>query len=350
MRLLVRLSLLGALISVSLAATQAHAECKLDAISELPITIRGGQALIAAKVNGVAEQFAVDSGAFSNMMTPNGAVRAGVPLHPGPAFLDVYGVGGRVEVRIGTVKDFQMGNVPIPDLDFLVAGTVGDGADGLIGQTVLRVVDVEYDFAHNKMRLFKPNGCGEASLAYWAKDEGVGIVPLEPQSPLSLYYLGSGLQAKCHLTPYAVGAAHVNGGRIRALFDTGAATSTLTTAAAQRLGVRIQGEGVRNGGLVVGVDHRGTQSWIAPVEAFEIGGEQIKNTHLRVSAGGAAGLDEPDMLLGFDFFMSHRVYVSNSQHKIYFTYAGGPVFNLTTTREPASAAPGAPSGGAEAPK
>ena len=34
------------------------------------------------------------------------------------------------------------------------------------------------------------------------------------------------------------------------------------------------------------------------------------------------------MLVGADFFLSHRVFVSNSQHKLYLTYNGGPVFNL----------------------
>lgn len=321
-------------VAVAAIAGAAQAECKLDTVAELPIVIGHEQPLIAVTVNGQPERLVVDSGAFSNMLTPEGAAKAGVSLHPGPAFLDVYGMGGAVAVKIGTAKMVQMGNVPIPDLDFLVAGAVGDGADGLIGQTVLRVVDVEYDFAHHMIRFFKPTGCGEASLAYWAKDEGIGVVPLEPQSPLSLYYLGSALQAKSHLTPYAIGSAHVNGGRIRVLFDTGAATSTLTTAAAQHLGVRIEGDGVRDGGVIMGVDRRGTQSWIAPVEAFEIGGEQIKNTRLRVAAGGAAGLGEPDMLLGFDFFMSHRVFVSNSQHKVYFTYVGGPVFNLSSAPQP----------------
>ena len=32
------------------------------------------------------------------------------------------------------------------------------------------------------------------------------------------------------------------------------------------------------------------------------------------------------MLLGADFLRSHRVLVAHSQRKIYFTYAGGPVF------------------------
>jgi tetratricopeptide (TPR) repeat protein len=35
------------------------------------------------------------------------------------------------------------------------------------------------------------------------------------------------------------------------------------------------------------------------------------------------------MLLGADFFLSHHVYVANSQHRLYFTYNGGPVFNLS---------------------
>jgi hypothetical protein len=34
------------------------------------------------------------------------------------------------------------------------------------------------------------------------------------------------------------------------------------------------------------------------------------------------------MLLGADFLRSHRVLVAHSQRKIYFTYAGGPVFQL----------------------
>jgi hypothetical protein len=34
------------------------------------------------------------------------------------------------------------------------------------------------------------------------------------------------------------------------------------------------------------------------------------------------------MLLGADFFLSHRILISDSQKKVYFTYNGGPVFNV----------------------
>lgn len=43
------------------------------------------------------------------------------------------------------------------------------------------------------------------------------------------------------------------------------------------------------------------------------------------------------MLIGTDFFMSHRIYVANGQRRIYFTYEGSQPFEAkpesTTTPE-----------------
>jgi hypothetical protein len=40
------------------------------------------------------------------------------------------------------------------------------------------------------------------------------------------------------------------------------------------------------------------------------------------------------MLLGADFLRAHRTLVAHSQHRLYFTYVGGPVFlaDPATTR------------------
>jgi tetratricopeptide (TPR) repeat protein len=76
----------------------------------------------------------------------------------------------------------------------------------------------------------------------------------------------------------------------------------------------------------VGVTQRSyLQSWLAPFSSFKIGDEEIKNFKMRMGDLGIGA----DMLLGADFFLAHRVLVSNSQHKIYFTYNGGPVFDMT---------------------
>jgi tetratricopeptide (TPR) repeat protein len=96
--------------------------------------------------------------------------------------------------------------------------------------------------------------------------------------------------------------------------------------AAARAGVTPQTPGVTPGGQTSGFGARRVDTWIAPFDTFKLGDESIQHSRLRIGAGE---MGESDMLLGADFFLSHRVYVARSQHKIYFTYNGGPVFNLS---------------------
>src|SRR5262249_18624107 len=51
--------------------------------------------------------------------------------------------------------------------------------------------------------------------------------------------------------------------------------------------------------------------------------------------------DEAEMLIGIDFFLSHRIYVSKRQRRMFFTYSGGPVFALNVAAAPEPAASGA---------
>src|SRR6202035_3157438 len=80
------------------------------------------------------------------------------------------------------------------------------------------------------------------------------------------------------------------------------------------------------------------QTWIAPVDSFKIGDEEIRHTSLRLTDTDFEGID---MLLGADFFLSHRIYVANAARKLYFTYNGGPVFNLDVAPQSGSAPPSA---------
>jgi tetratricopeptide (TPR) repeat protein len=60
------------------------------------------------------------------------------------------------------------------------------------------------------------------------------------------------------------------------------------------------------------------------------------------------------MLIGADFFLSHRIYVASKQHKLFFTYNGGAVFNLKASpaadpAPPSAAMPVLPSAAMPAP-
>ena len=126
-------------------------------------------------------------------------------------------------------------------------------------------------------------------------------------------------------TSSAIGHASINGTDIRVLFDSGAYVSTLTLKAAARAGVRPDSPGVVSGGVTGGFGRNLTPSYIAPFASFKLGNEDIHNTRLRIAD---FDLGEADMLIGPDFFLSHRIYVANGQQKLYFTYNGGPVFDL----------------------
>jgi tetratricopeptide (TPR) repeat protein len=144
------------------------------------------------------------------------------------------------------------------------------------------------------------------------------------------------------------------------MFDTGAYASLLSVRAAARAGVKIDSPGVIDAGISRGIGPGMVRSYIAPFASFKFAdGEEIKNARLRIAD---IDLETTDMLIGADFFLSHRVFVANSQDQLYFTYNGGPVFNLktaapppisagadTASDAPAKPAPAAASNAAEAP-
>ncbi len=119
------------------------------------------------------------------------------------------------------------------------------------------------------------------------------------------------------------------------IFDTGAPTSVLTLKAAARAGIKPDSPGVVIAGATAGFGKGTVASYVAPFSSFKIGEEEVRNTRLRIAD---VDLGYSDMLIGADFFLSHRIYVANSQRKLYFTYNGGPVFNLDGAKYPKSAA------------
>jgi tetratricopeptide (TPR) repeat protein len=86
-------------------------------------------------------------------------------------------------------------------------------------------------------------------------------------------------------------------------------------------------------GVGIGLGRGTFREWLAPFASFKLGSEEVRHTKLRFAS---FNLPDADMVLGMDFFLSHRIYVANSQHKLYFTYNGGPIFNLSI-QEPVAA-------------
>jgi tetratricopeptide (TPR) repeat protein/predicted aspartyl protease len=324
------ITLLTMFLAVPLLAHAADG-CKLNRLAVLPVTMNGLRPTVEAQINGRPALFTLDSGAFWSSITPASAKEYELHVDYGrfPG-LYVQGVGGAASAGVTKIKDLTLFKVPLHNFDFIVGGSEpGKGTVGLLGQNILRIADVEYDLSQGSLTLLKPDNCKHANLVYWAKQgDSYSEMEIEETTPRE---------------PHTTGKVLLNGAKIRVVFDTGAQTSIVGLRAAASAGVKPGGPGVEPAGYSSGIGRNSVQTWIANFPVLKIGDEEIHNARLRF-----ADLGTFDMLLGDDFFLSHRILVANSQHRLYFTYNGGPVFALNRRGKGPAAAPTTPAAPADA--
>ena len=295
------------------AAAPAQAACTFGKVAELPVTMRGLRPTVTVKINGHDAVFIVDTGAFFSMVSDEAAQKFGMKPTMAPPGLRLRGVGGgEVAAKVARAQEFRYADTAYKNVEFLMGARLG-GAEtvGLLGQNVLGSLDVEYDLANGYLRFFRAKGCSDANLAYWSAGKALSRVALK--------------DADGRILPKLRTTAKVDGRTITVNWDSGSPLSVLSRPAAARVGVRPTSENVVPGGISYGLFGGGMETSIAPFGSFAIGDEEIRNTRLRIAD---IELPDADMLLGTDFFLSHRILVARSQNRIYFTYNGGPVFRL----------------------
>lgn len=317
-----RLGCIALLLVIHLSTADAASRCKLLMSPQIPVSMDDLRPVITASINGVPARFIVDTGSFFDFLSPAAAAQFKLSLTSAPPGLYVEGLGGGMFPQIATAPTFTVAGISVHKALFLVGNNDFQGGEvGLLGQNLFRIADVDYDFAEGALRFVRPQHCGDRILAYWATTQPVGVVKLHWTSDER---------------PHLIGKASVNGRDIDVLFDTGSPRTILSLRAAKRAGITPESPGVVAAGLTFGTGRSSIKVWVAPIDKFEIGGEAIEHTHVLVNDIGVPELGV-DMLLGADFFLAHRIYVAYGQGKLYFTYNGGPVFNLNAPHPPQTA-------------
>jgi tetratricopeptide (TPR) repeat protein len=300
------------LISLMLAAN-CFAACTLQKYAELPVVMNGRRAVVEGSINGSPATFIADSGAFYSMLWPDLASRLHLRLEKPPGGMELRGIGGKEDPHVTTVNDFALRGLGVGVLhkvQFLVAGQSTGPEDGLIGQNIIGRADTEYDLGNGAIRLFHSIGCEKNSLAYWAGTSAVSEMTMEQTSDWE---------------PHIIGSAKLNGLKINVVFDTGSPVSEVSLKAANRAGFN-PASATGNFRQRSPLGPRESEIWVTRFDDLDLGGEEIKNVKMRVSDSVMPG--NFDLILGTDFFLSHRIFVAQSQHKIYFTYMGGRVFEF----------------------
>lgn len=327
-------ALFATVLSGGLTQADAAARCTLGKLAEFPITMNGLRAQTLAKVNGQSVALTVDSGAFYSMISPASAATLGLQLSPMPAGFNVQGFGGgTAKVMYTTVKTLTLAGADLHNIGFLVGGSeIGAGSIGLMGRNILHVGDIEYDLEHGFIRLFEPKDCATSPLSYWAKASSVADIYV--RTDFAQFSTGTLIQPRPAPWMYTnLSNVWVNGVEYHAMLDTGSPVSFLSLRAAAKVGITPDSPGVVFSGDSFGVGKGTFRTYLARFDSFKVGQEEVKNAKLRI---GDLDLPGIDMILGADFALSHRIYVANSQHKMYFTYNGGPVFDLSVTPKKAT--------------
>jgi tetratricopeptide (TPR) repeat protein/predicted aspartyl protease len=275
--------------------------------------------IVAGTINGQEAHFLADSGAFFSSLTVLAAERFGLkPKKIGNGYF-VRGVGGTSIAELAKVQDFGLKGLPgtAHGVDFLVIGKLYLGeADGMIGQNIFGVGDTEFDLANGVIRVVRVKDCANRRLDYWNHTAEFGLIDIQSSTPQH---------------SHIVGTAVLDGLKIRVLFDTGASTSLLSRRVAEKVGIKPDSPGVIPAGFTGGIGERRVDTWIGTFKSLDLGGETIRNIKIRF--GASAPVEDEDLTLGADFFLSHRIYVAKSQNKLYFSYNGGPVFDLKVRTE-----------------
>jgi predicted aspartyl protease len=322
-RALLVLCLAAGLMPVAGSAADGNS-CKLVRIVEWPVRFVRNHVVVDGAINGRKVGITLDTGAQMSLILRSAAMRLDLPRREAPGYR-AFGVGGESRMEIATVEEFKLGEAATRGLQLLVAGErdFGEDVDVLLGEDFLHRFDVEFDLAHRVVRLFQPRDCNGVSLAYWSK-EAVGEVEIEPIDDA---------RPRINLT------VAINGLPIAAILDSGASTSVLTRQDAAALGVTPDSPGVVASQPSQGLGAKTVALWTGAFQTFAIGNESIPDVRIRFAdlykdatysetgsrVAKKASRGQP-MLLGADFLQAHRTLVAHSQHRLYFTYSGGPVF------------------------
>ncbi len=310
----------------------AAGKCQLARVAEWPVRLERNALLIDGAINGAKVGILLDTGSTRTLILRSAAQRLNLTrqtVHGAGAF----GVGGESQLEAAMVAEIKIGEASRKNWLMLVAGEhdFGGAIDVVVGEDFFRRFDVEFDLAARTVRLFQPVNCQDVGLAYWTK-ESPRVVDIEPIDDAR---------------PQIVLTVQINDHPVRALLDSGAGASVLNKGHAVDAGVTPETAGVVSAGQNLGIGPKRVDTWIGPFKTVTIGNELIRDTTLAFSdmyrdatytPPGSylpkQAYDLKPMLLGADFLRAHRVLVSHSQRRIYFTYVGGTVFQAAAMAQP----------------
>jgi predicted aspartyl protease len=325
--LLLATVLLSAVNAAPAAAGAACAPMTILTSMEI-VPDAAGRPMITALIGDKPTALLVDTGGALSSVTRR-VVRE-LNLQTGASRLQLRNVRGEAENEEARLPSITLGRVRQEGAYFMVLpgsdDPNGPGIEefgGVLGGDMLRNVDVDLDFAANKLNLISQDHC-PGNVVYW-QAPSVAVVPITLDRWGHIFF-----------------RLQLDGRRLNAALDTGASTTVLNMDIARRTfrvnpdAPDVEKVGELTGGYTANIYRRRFKT--LAFEGVTINDpmitllpDMISGVNPGAPRTGSIIRDEraglPDLILGMDVLSEMHVYIAYKERKLYITAAspqGGP--------------------------
>lgn len=284
-------------------------ECSIPAPLDIDVHFNGFIPTTTVLINNQKVSMGIDTGAQQTVLAPDlvRRLKLQMDLHN---YTNIFGTSGHTKAPNVFVDTLTFGNnsynhlsLPVVSLELSSsqARLTSPPLDGLIGVDILSQYDLEFDFSHNNISLYRPTICTNFSPPWHHKFDTIPAV-ITPSHRIMI-------------------PIKVEDHTITAIFDTGASGERLAPQSINRAGLikeKVERDLLQTGSGVGGGAYK------APVHNFKyitVGNNTYSHIKFDIVDLGST---ESDALLGEDYISTRHFWLSYANSILFIQQASNP--------------------------
>jgi predicted aspartyl protease len=284
------------LLAASPALAQSNCRLARNASIDLNFDNAGG-VYVPMKISGTTVNLLVDTGGAGSMLTDRtvDALKLERIKMDRSTWLQMF--GGEVLKYYAQPRDVELGGLHAPSLRMVIV-PVGHhpNFDGTLAPDIMRLYDVDFDFANAKLNLFSQDHCPGA-VVYWTKDAYAQIeFHVDRVGHIEL-------------------PIEVDGHTLSAAFDTGSSESIMSLDLAKRLfdldEKSLDFKAISNLPL---------HTYRYPFKTLKFGGVTVNNPDILLVPNSVSHVGDK-FILGMGILRQLHLYIAYKERKLYVTPA-----------------------------
>ncbi len=287
-----------------LCVHSAAAACRVETLARVPVTVAGRSPLVTVQVDDQPARFILDTGAERSVVSEAAVRRLGLPRDQWVG-TTMSGIGGVDRRPNALPRSLSLAGVKLVrntlnhDTSLVVTpglrGVSPDAADGLLGRDYLFAFDLDLNMPDRVLGLEAVHGCSGSFLPWNSPYAAVPVTEV-------------------------VGAAVVmpvslDGRPLRALLDSGASSSLLAAPGMFKLGLDVAHVADDPSDVVSGLGPRSVVMRRHRFASLAVADQVADRPEVWVAPVHLSPI--VDMLLGMDWLLDHRVWISNATRQVF---------------------------------